>query len=463
MDHNHLKNKTPGESTGSADPYFVGIVIASTLFFGYALLRARQLSITHDEALTYLLHVRNTSFRDVFLHLKALSSNNHLLNTLGIKLIIPYLGNSELVLRIPALLGYVLYLFGGYRILRLFLKKQYLFIGFVLLQTNPFLMDFFSLARGYSLGMGFSLWSVYYLFNRLQLNETSDIVKNNLLALATLTLSVLSNLTFLNMYVAVTGILLLVELKSTLSTGRARAAASAKMFIKTFLLPFMTSGGVLAVIYQPAVLRQIMPHIADWGGTRGFWQDTVASLLKASLYGQAYSSRTVVNFAKLAIAGICIIAIAVCLRSLFRKDKRLPVDMYLITVSAMLVIIGLSAKAQYLLLGQRYALERGAIFLIPLFTILLLLLWRHVSDIKQQYLRIATQSVFLGVFLLLSIHAFSCLNLTHCHNWRYDAFSKKTAETIFELRRSATDSKRKSRIGIEKGRRCADSGSKNWI
>jgi hypothetical protein len=446
-----LDNQSNGNAFGSDAPYIAGVVALSAVFFAYAVLRARMLSITHDEALTYLLHVFNTSYTEIFLHLKPIGSNNHLLNSLGMKLLADRLGNAELVLRIPALLGYALYLAAGFSILRLFLDRHNLFIGLVLLQTNPFLMDFFSLARGYSLGVGLSLWGVYYLFKRVQVTDPADtakIVKTNLLSLAMLSLSVTANLTFLTMYAAVAVVLLIVELAAALRSRRRSATGSLTRFSLSFLLPLFVSGVVLGIVYQPAVIEQIMPHLTDWGGVRGFWHDTVRSLVKASFYGQPHTGRRMVDDVKLAIIGVFLVALATGLTLLVRRKKTRSASRYLIAVTGLLLIIGVSASVQHYLIGQRYALERGAIFLIPLFLLLLLLLWRHVWFIGQRSLRVAVQIFCVGVFLVFSIHGVSCVNLTYCYDWKYDAFTKKAAARISAMAAANREQKKKARVGI---------------
>ena len=80
--------------------------------------------------------------------------NNHLLNTLLIKLFTQGFGLSEFTMRIPALIGCGLYLLGLLKLLNIILEKHQLLIAFFLLAFHPFVADFYSLARGYSLGLG---------------------------------------------------------------------------------------------------------------------------------------------------------------------------------------------------------------------------------------------------------------------------------------------------------------------
>src|SRR4030042_6194995 len=113
-------NKSFKLSQNWPDSIVIGI---AAIIFSYTCIRSILLSIVNDEAVTYFFFV-SIPIKDIYLlnapdaHL----ANNHLLNTLLIKLFTNFLGNYEFVLRIPALLGHVLYMSAVYRILRLFLR-----------------------------------------------------------------------------------------------------------------------------------------------------------------------------------------------------------------------------------------------------------------------------------------------------------------------------------------------------
>lgn len=102
------------------------------------------------------------------LYRQGITENSHLLNTLLIKLCVALFGVSELVLRLPALAGQLLFLAAVYKILTRFFDRAFLLPGIVLLAFQPFLLDLFSAARGYSLALGFMLWGVYFLLRQLE-------------------------------------------------------------------------------------------------------------------------------------------------------------------------------------------------------------------------------------------------------------------------------------------------------
>ncbi|MGV8042057.1 MAG: hypothetical protein AB2L07_19005 [Thermoanaerobaculaceae bacterium] len=120
---------------------------------GWGVARAALVGITHDEALTLLIHVPG-SWGDVVAHRLYIGSNNHLLNTVLLKLLLGVLPPLEWVIRLPALAGLGLYLTGCWRLLRRLVSGPRFALGLALLAANPFLLDLHTLARGYGLGLG---------------------------------------------------------------------------------------------------------------------------------------------------------------------------------------------------------------------------------------------------------------------------------------------------------------------
>lgn len=123
--------------------------------------RAATQSIVHDEAYTYLQHVRGPLIRAFDpAHFDA---NHHILHTLLCKVSTGVFGLSELSLRLPSLLGGALMLAVtwviGLRVIGGWLGV----LTLALLATNPLLLDFMSCARGYGLALALLLTALAVL------------------------------------------------------------------------------------------------------------------------------------------------------------------------------------------------------------------------------------------------------------------------------------------------------------
>ena len=144
----------------------IGLVITA-----FAVYRAATASFTHDESYSYIYYVK-LSYWELLQHVDGFT-NNHLLNSVGLKLADQFLGNSELSLRTPNLLALVLFLFYAARIL-LKLPAWFAICGFVVLGTNTYMLELFTLARGYGLSFGFMLMALFYLIRGIQQGRLRD-------------------------------------------------------------------------------------------------------------------------------------------------------------------------------------------------------------------------------------------------------------------------------------------------
>ena len=223
-------------------------------FGAFVITRAVRLSLTYDEAASYIRYVAPHRFPDfdggplaVFNFEVA---TNHFLATVLTKLVAALTGPSELALRVPALAGYALYVWFSARLLQHHTSRIVAIAGLLLLNLNPYLLDFFGLSRGYGLSIGFMMGALYFLF-------TNQLPRMFVFATA----AVLANFSMLNIYV---GLVLLALGSRTQSHGgtTARPAARARSALLLFpvaavfaALVFSQDPGLSASLYEPVGVR----------------------------------------------------------------------------------------------------------------------------------------------------------------------------------------------------------------
>lgn len=118
--------------------------------------RARLQSITIDEADTYLMYVGTPSPSHWIP-----ASNNHVLNSALMRLSSTLFGVSNLSLRLPALMGALIYIVSAYVLVRLMTRAMLLsWALFACLVLNPMVMDYLVAARGYSLALAFLMAAI---------------------------------------------------------------------------------------------------------------------------------------------------------------------------------------------------------------------------------------------------------------------------------------------------------------
>ncbi|MEA4909888.1 MAG: hypothetical protein VB089_19855 [Anaerolineaceae bacterium] len=136
---------------------WVSSAVAVCLFM-LTFLRAANTGLTYDEAFSYQTYSnRLADFLQIGL------ANNHLLNSLLVHLACALTGiqYNELVIRLPNLLFYALYLWAAIRISALF-EEKVLLLG--LLGFNYYLSEFFGLARGYGMAAALLLAGLYVYY-----------------------------------------------------------------------------------------------------------------------------------------------------------------------------------------------------------------------------------------------------------------------------------------------------------
>jgi hypothetical protein len=178
------------------------LVLGSSLFFiGYEVARAARSSFTCDEAGSYLDFISP----NVLALFNFNSANNHFLNSLLAKISSSLGGSSEFVLRLPNLLSYAAYLLFAFLIMNRFVKTKIIVLcGYLLLSLNPYVLDYFSLCRGYGLSLGFLMASLFFFLSFLDRTAEPEPNRHRHLrfSLIAAALAVLSNFSLLNVYLS---------------------------------------------------------------------------------------------------------------------------------------------------------------------------------------------------------------------------------------------------------------------
>jgi hypothetical protein len=160
----------PDSGRASRDHALSLTTLACAAFLLIAI-RAWHQSITIDEADSALFF----ALRDWPAHWFP-ASNNHLLNTIGMRFFIEIFGLSVFTVRLPALIGAAIYLWAMRDIVRSLAASERLqCLLFAFSVTNPLILDHLVAARGYSLALGFLALAVaVFLRSKAQRDRLCD-------------------------------------------------------------------------------------------------------------------------------------------------------------------------------------------------------------------------------------------------------------------------------------------------
>lgn len=131
------------------------LIFVSAIFLGYSILyKSFKNLITYDEAQTFLNYVYTDNFINFGI------GNNHPINTIFM-LLMSKISFELIYLRVPNILFGFFYIYTSYKISK---NENNPFFVFVILTFNPFLIEFFTLARGYGISASLILQGIYLYF-----------------------------------------------------------------------------------------------------------------------------------------------------------------------------------------------------------------------------------------------------------------------------------------------------------
>lgn len=385
----------------------------------WAVARAAGVAVTHDEALTFLIHVPG-SWSEVLAHSRYIGSNNHLLITVLVKLLLGMLPPSELVLRLPALLGLGLYVAACWSLLRAWTSGPRVVLGLIVLTANPFLVDMFTVARGYGLGLGLLAAATAVAVRASNVAAPCRRLARETAAAALAGLAALANLSLVLGVVALGALVAIAALRAVAAAGRVQTGWRLACAVAA---PWGLAALTLRVVYSRAVLGRIGYYVADWGGTRGFWADSVRSLAEATLYGRAGSAvvtAVTIGAAVLLVAGA--VAGGWCL---WRRRIVQPVAL----VSAFVGLVWAGMALAHVAAGVRWPVDRSAIVLIPGLLLVLVTGW----DLASRSASPAGRGLALGTGCLTVaavVVELASANLTRTYLWPHDAATRRVMQSV---------------------------------
>ena len=392
----------------------VVMVLVGLVILIAAIHRAATASFIHDEAFTYIDFV-DLDYGDILLH-KHAYTNNHLLNTFAMKVCKQLFGSSELSLRLPNLLALVLFLFYAGRLL-IKLPIWFAIGGFVLLGTNSYMLELFTLARGYGLSFGFMLMALFHLIRAAQRMRLRDVALFHVASV----LATLSNFTLINVHLA--GLITLYVL------------VLARVYLgdvqRKRLLPFTIANVVMLAISAAALWLPIQhtleANALDFGGKGSFFNSTVSTWVMSFFPRMHFAEPIMIALYALVVL-VVLGGLVVSIRRFKRSDTEFfsqRTDLPVITL--VLVLTCLMLEVQHYWLGVDRLIQRFALFLVPL---LILLIVQLLAVLYARGWRKATSAAITVAALWAGFSCSRTFGPYTSMEWQYDACTKEVVAAI---------------------------------
>lgn len=385
------------------------------LFCLYILVRAWVLPITVDESATAINHVPRLVF-DTLTYDSEANPNNHILNTILIKIFTGIFGWHHFVVRLPVFLGGLLYGWTALHLVRKLSNQSWVRVfALLMLLGNPYMLEFFSLARGYGLAAGLMTYALWQSWNFLETNDPKTLRR----AIIFGGLAVYANFTLLIFFAPFIFALLF-------SSGQLNPS------FRTFWQqskPALISLGVFVLLWITPLKRLSKDsEIVNWNALGNFF-DSVQLSVRAAIRANPYlGSNTELILTRFVFAGaIAIIALA-CYRW-WKNNFRLSSDPRVLMV---LMLLGacIANVAQVYLTRTPYLQSRLALFYWPLFA---LALGVAASWIADRFGRKKAWIFMAPLLLMFVVNIGRTANFRNTFEWYHDSdtftvleFLKKT-------------------------------------
>jgi hypothetical protein len=334
--------------------FYVPLITAIILMAAYVIVKAITLSFTHDEAVSFFTLVLQGG-NSVF---QICDANNHLLNTILMQWSYSNFGTDEFMFRLPNVVAGLVYIAGSaFFAKKLFSSPLMVLTAFLLLNCQVMVFEFFSLARGYGLALGFMMITFFSVY---QLIHSRYSLIHLIVGSAAACGAAFANFTFINftMYALVMiWILYLTQVLRKRSNKRDNVVAIG-------ILATVSTVCIAVINAFIEMLLTLRNNAALYYGNDGF-----VTSIKSVFYGSFVGIDNTFNntsdwLTYLTIAVCSIVTIAVIRVALLRKPER-SVQFALFSVFGLIACVA-ALPLQHFLFDTLYPNLRTGVYLIPL-------------------------------------------------------------------------------------------------
>lgn len=318
--------------------------LISLIVFCVLLVRAYFINVTHDEAYSFYLINEN------YVNALATTANTHILNSLFMKLF-NFLGlNHWFFLRLHSVLSFLILAYYSFRFTSFFQSKLIKTALFCSLILNPFLLDYFSLARGYALSLAFFVGCLYHIYLFQTKCSLQSLRKFYLLSV----LCLLSNYTVLFPLVGIHVFLLLSYKKENI-----------KFILNKKVLPsFLLFSCVVLLSISNMLLIKYISNDLQYGADHSFVEESIASVLLSTIFvNTPIENPFWSNFVYFTSYILFLGMLVLCFISFYKKNKLLQIVTITFCTTFFLYFIS------HIFFQTPYPLNRTAIIFVPIFVI----------------------------------------------------------------------------------------------
>ncbi|WP_276484621.1 hypothetical protein [Paraflavitalea pollutisoli] len=389
------------------DRQFAAVFTLATLgVWGFIWSHAWGMDMTHDEAYSFYL-VKTNYFRAM-----PGSANTHWLNSFFMLIWHSLLGDAPGLLRLHSVLAFPFFAWAVFLLGKHIDGAMGRIAFYALVLFNPYVLDFFSLARGYGLAMTFQAWSIVWFIRAASMSFSWRSWRWVLLFN---TLAIAANLSYFYTVVGMAGFAGWLS-TTTLAEQRAANRGFTRLLSLYSLLLLLTGADLLFIKFYGKDL--------SYGGNEQFVQSLFGSVWKGSLY-RVVNGTLSTYLAYLSL--LLIVGISGWYLWLYIRQKKPLTGLLLAVPLISLVLLNLLF---HVALENPFLLFRTALqWYVPG----MLLICYAASDWKPELAAIQwTGTVIAGVVAFVFVGQFmKQVNRQWCYEWPLQANSKQALQDLY--------------------------------
>jgi hypothetical protein len=286
--------------------------------------------------------------------------------------------------------------------------------GFALLNLNPYLQDFFSLARGYGLASGLLMGALFFLWMGWSKQRLSPVLLYATLSMTCASLAVLANYAWLNAHLP-----LLAANVLLLALDRAQCSMRVgKRWIAAALVLIAANAWFLFNVAVRLFGMKEVHHLED-RNTTGLIAETLGSLIQTYFYGQPVSP-----LAKPFLIGVILLVVSVASVALSARAWQTRKLSFATLMLVTLLLAAAVTVTEHYAFDVQYPFERLALYYVPIAGVLAMFLMDGIS------LRAARRGMAAIIAAFMIFHFGRTANLTHTLTWSYEAHTREAALEI---------------------------------
>jgi hypothetical protein len=284
--------------------------------------------------------------------------------------------------------------------------------GVALLSCNPYVMDFFALARGYGMGLGLMMLSLFMMWRYISQRRPWDFTWSYVSATA----AVCANLTYVAFTIALTMAVLAIIVFPLIKKPHRQIHA---------MIPLSIAGCIIFLgvfFYKPVMILSSKGEFEY--GSQTLWESW-KGFAKDSLYGRHWIGEETVLVVSI-ISAILVLAAILSIWIPAREDDDKRVVRFGRLLSVMCIVLIAFFIANHVVMGSDYPSGRKSIIYYPVFAMMTYFATIRYTIPKK--LRLQVVCTVAGVMLMF--HYIKTYSGHSYREWWYDSSTRKMVYAV---------------------------------